>query len=183
MKNLIFILSLFFFSCGENTVPHAKQIGLQDIDITSIWVYQTTVYFDSGDSTKFTQTHTVIDDAVINNLPGYLVQVETPFGDYDYIARTDSSGTYIERNGVLYHYKYPSLDTFSITSGCGTSTVIANTDTSFYSYDNLIMYHTWQQPCNTSDTYAYYKYGIGLVGYYSASQNQITKQILLSYQP
>lgn len=189
MKNLVYLL-LFLLACGPTTQPQptgnvfAKQIGLQDIDSTSWWTYQTVVYFSGGDSTTYMQTHTVVDTATINGKNAYKIKVDSPFGSYNYKMRTDSSGTTVEYAGSISHYLYPSIDTFSLNS-CGALSVIIDFDSTVTvgnSYANTTVYHTWQQPCSNADTYMFYQYGIGLVATTSVTQSQVMKQYLVSYQ-
>lgn len=192
MRNLLVILLLFLVACATNVQPqpqvniYAKQVGLQDIDTTSAWAYHTVVYFPNGDSTKFSQIHTVTDTSTIGGKTAYKVEVSTPFGSYDYKMRTDSTGVTIEKGGVINHYQYPAQDTFTINASCGLLSVICSNDTSINigdkSFQDVTAYHIWEQPCSSTNTYSFYKYGIGLVATISQSGNEVTYQYLVQVQ-
>ncbi len=200
MKNLFLFLfaALLIVSCRERVIipPHssinyyARQNGLTSMDTTSFWAYQSVTYFSQDDSTRYMETHTVVDTSIINGLPAYDISVTTSFTSSTYSMRSDSTGLYTECQGYVNYLKYPTLvgDTFAIINknGCLIYATTVSTDTTInyngYEYANCIAYHTWfQNGCVTmSDTYSFYQYNLGLVAQHVNGQNSITRKYLIA---
>ena len=197
MKTILFILvaTLFLVSCGERISPfppqknnYAKQIGLANVDTTSEWVYNVCVYFNTGDSTKYLQTHTVEDTANIQGKSAFLIRVQSAYGVYYYKMRTDSTGTEIQRGAYINKYEYPSLNTFNLNTGggCPIYTNILSLDSTVsvngHSYSNTIVYYSAPQACSTDEAEVYYQFGVGLVGSVFTGNTATTRQYLVSYK-
>jgi len=158
MKNILLLLCVLLFSCGEKIKPndtnfYAKQSGAIPLDTAQEWIYDI-VYYDTINTYYLQETHEVIDTANLYGTPAYKLRVTSNMNDYTLTLQNTPIGTYIATQSGTNFLKYPCSvnDTFdcftwnNLQYGCfitHKATVISVDSTIGIDnmiYDNCIVY-------------------------------------------
>ena len=175
MKNitsLLICILLAFWGCHQPTQVepenkyYARQVGLIAFDTTTYWKYD--CYYKSATGIDYyTREEEILDTATINGMPAYKILItQDSIYQSNYKIRIDSTGIiYQNTQNNMYHYRYPSSDTFIINQSGDRILygLIVPQDTMILGYENLILYKIWYSDNTPTQTYNYYKYAFGLV--------------------